>query len=334
MWWFAKKDKKIKDAYSYFVTAERHAALSIEKFHLCSWLYRKFLFWRREVLEIGLQIKVKSEEGLGRLEDGSRVLEVSVLVPWLSDKAKVEDLYPSIRDTKNARFIFNEDVEPGRTFDCGEGDAGQVLEFAHPICALPVDRRVANGVLHLAVRIPDEMDIKLWSVYVRVAMRIPNGKYYYAAHGLSRSLYSFDVKVNEPRNFPDPAHKACICSIENCFSINILPSDFQVVFLSPETFKNVRILEHEMYNHYVKGRESFIQNIKPNKYQVVFNRKDKDHFSFFSVFESEHIGLTPLIITVLLNIACTILFLSTKTYEESLLCSCFRAIKNCFSGWF
>ena len=319
---------QIKDAYTYFVTSDKASAIEIEKLHLCSWRYRNLLWLRKRLLEIGMQIKVKDIKALETEPGGNHVLTVEVVIPWVKKGTKVADLYRSLRETKNARFIFNEDVEPGKTFDGGEGNTGCVLEFAHPICMLPSQCECDDSQVRFSISIPSDVDLKLMPIYIRCAIEIPRKKFCYANTGLSRSMYSYDIKINRLRNLPIPVRKADLCPIKACYCLHIVPSHYQLSFYDSNNFQNIRILEHNRYNDYVSGVELFKKKVKAYKYQVVFNKNTADNFSFLSLFESEHIGLTPLIIAILINILCTICFISVDGIKQSLLARCLFGSAN------
>ena len=312
----------IKDAYTYFVTSDKASALEIEKLHFCSWRYRNVLCWRKRLLEIGLQIRVLNVESLEVESGGNRLLEINVIIPWLRKGAAVADLYNAIREPKNARFIFNEDVEPGRTFDGGEGATGCVLNFAKPICVLPFSWECENSQVKFSISIPNDVELLSMPIYVRGAIGIPRKKFCYANTGLARSMYSYDIKVNRLRNLPSPLMKTVLCKINACYCLHIVPIHYHLSFYDSNNFQNIRILEHNRYNDYVSGVDMFKAKIGANKYQVVFNKDTEGNFSFFSLFESEHIGLTPLIIAILINIFCTMCFISVDGFKKSLLYRC------------
>lgn len=329
----------MKDAYTYFVVSDDAEILQIEKLHFCSWLYRKPFFarilcglWKpREVLEVGFQIRVTEKEDHELpVEKGHKILKLSLIIPWLKQGKDVVDMYPRISDTKNARFLFNEDVNPGDAFDGGERKTGLILKFdgGRPICVLPVsDVKACEGELDLDVKIPKMARLKDYPLYVRIAMKMPHAKYCCKNSCVTKSIYLYDVKVNEPRNYPDPEGRDRICDVKTCYCIHIVPSNFQISFTVAKAFRNVRILEHERYNDYVRGMKLFKENTEANQYQVIFNKIDREKdavpFSFFSVMEKEHIGRSSVLIAILINILCTLLFVNKQDLKQSILCRFF-----------
>ena len=319
----SKKTKpsiEFKDDYTYFVVSPQAKNLTIQKFHLCSWRYRKPLLWRRkEILEIGLQVKISDPEALEKDGEGNRKLMVSVAIPWIQPSCNADDLYESIRNTQNTRFIFNEDVSPGDTFDGGDGRNGQILKFlasGDQMCFLPVLPEADEGFLRLPILIPPKVDLATMPIYVRVAVSMPTSRFCFAKNGFAKSLYSFDVKINEPRNLPSKGVSYPMCEIQSYYCLHIVPSHYQISFVDDGVFQHVRMLEHKRYNAYVEGRLLFKENVGKDDYQVVFNKRSDGKSNFYIVFESEHIGMMPIIIAAVINIICSVLFLFWQPLKD------------------
>lgn len=300
----------VRDNYTYFVISEDARLVNIDKLHFCSWRYKKSWFPlipRRRLLEIGMQIRINEVDQLKLAEDGARRLNVSLIIPWLKKGAKWDDLYKAIKETKNARFIFNADVEAGETFDGGEGDKGIVLKFEKPICALPVSCECHDGRVDFNIVIPRRAPVKEMPIYVRAVVEVARQKFCYANSGMARTLYTYDVKVNVPRNIPSSIRADTVCKVSACYCLHIVPSHYQLSFYDVPGFQDIRLLEHIRYNHYVEHIPLFKKNVDGNQYQVIFNKKVDQKFSFFSLFNSEHIGITPLLIAILINLLCTVI---------------------------
>lgn len=300
----------LKDAYTYFVISENASLLEIPKMHLCFWWYKKRLWaGRKKLLEIGLQIKVSNIESLKSFGDFHQ-LKLDLVVPWLRAKTQTADLYNAIRNTKNARFIFNEDVNPGRLFDGGDGATGQILNFttSSPLCVLPTAVECEAGVIHLCIDIPDTYT-EGYPIYVRFVVAAERSVCY-AKNGFSKSLYSYDIKINEPRNLPQCYKKEEMCTITASYCFHMVPSHYQVSFVNNAIFQNIRILEHNRYVDYVSGISLFKHDIAANEFQVLFNKiSDGRRHSFFTSFESEHIGMTPIVVAAVVNILCALALL-------------------------
>lgn len=301
---------EIRDSYTCFVISDHVSGLKVDKFHFCSWWYRKpLLFSRKVLIEIGLQVRISDLNVLKKQKDG-KALKIAIVAPWISDGDQVEDVYPAIKEKKNARFIFNEDVTRDDTFDGGDGLTGCILNFVNPICALPAEYQVSEGKVDLTVKIPEECDLKKYPIYVRFAILAKRGRRIcYANTGPAKGIYAFDLKINQPRNLPAPYKKDQLCEVGKSYCIHIVPSHYQISYYGGGPSLTVRLLEHTRYNEYVKGMVLFDQDIKPNAYQVVFNKREDLKNMFFTVFESEHIGMVAIGIAFLINIICTLMFL-------------------------
>jgi hypothetical protein len=125
--------------------------------------------------------------------------------------------------------------------------------------------------------------------------------------GVSRSTIIYDIKVNERRNIPDNKieyfNDKEFCKIKYCFSFNILPNKYDIVFFDNTSLKNVRTLEYESFNKYLGDKR-----VKKDELIVVFNKKqDSESFSFFSIYSMERIGPGQFALAILINIFCGVL---------------------------
>lgn len=321
------KTIELKDDYTCFVISKDARAIEVEKLHLCSWWYRKPLLWfRRSLLEIGLQIKVVKPSAL-RVLDNDYHLEIEVVAPWFRQGANAADVYKAVKEKKNARFIFNEDINNVSGFDGGDDSTGCRLDFSKPICALPADYSILEERMLVKVKIPKEADVSQDPIYLRCVVDISKGRICYAKTGPAKGVYSYDMKVNHPRNLPAQYRKDEMCDVRASYFIHIVPSHYQLAFESGKTFQNVRILEYNRYTEYVKGIKLFKQKITKNKYIAVFNKSNDGKNAFFTVFESDHIGLTPIWIAILINMICSLLSF-WMGIGDSCLCSAREKMKS------
>lgn len=318
------------DEYTYFLTSVQRVL--VEKLHLCSWL-----FWdSKEYLEVGLQIKYNEHQKAGR----SPVV-LSLWIPWVCSTTKVDDMYPSLKDSQNCRFIFNEAVDGTGYFDDGNAATGARFSFNNmeDLCVLPIAKsvKVDRGRVDLTINVPDDKivetdhsrDVKVGQhLYVRLLLEIPESHFSFKQKAISKTIYSYDVKVNEPRNHPnDEAFKLeQMCPIEKVYCFHIIPSKFCLSFLEEKAFQNVRILEKTRYENYVKPMKSLPSKIKKDEFLVVFNKRKASTFkkedgteipnaeiksqpvSFFSVFEVESVGHEQVVLALLLNLGCSLFF--------------------------
>lgn len=318
------------DEYTYFVTSPQRVL--VEKLHFCSWLFLE----SREYLEVGLQIKY---DGPSKKERPP--VELSLWIPWVCSTTKVEDMYPALKDSKNCRFIFNEAVDGTGYFDDGNASTGVQFSFNNMeyLCVLPIAEgiKVDKGRIDLTIKVPDDKvvegdhsrDVKVGQhLYVRMLIEIPGSHFAFRQKGIAKTIYSYDVKVNEPRNHPNDSKFDLrqMCPVEYVFCLHIIPSKFSLSFLEEKAFKNVRILEKVRYENYVKPMKLLPHNVKKDEFLVVFNKRKVVAFknddgkaieddnikslpaSFFSVFEAESIGHEQVVLALLLNLGCSLFF--------------------------
>ena len=318
------------DEYTYFVTSSQRVL--VEKLHFCSWLFLE----SREYLEVGLQIKYDEP-----LKKKRPPVGLSLWIPWVCSTTKVEDMYPALKDSKNCRFIFNEAVDGTGYFDDGNAITGVQFSFNNmeDLCVLPIAKgiKVNEGRIDLTIEVPDDKvvegehsrDVKVGQhLYVRMLIEIPESHFSFRQKGIAKTIYSYDVKVNEPRNHPNDAKFDLrqMCPVEYVFCLHIIPSKFSLIFLEEKAFKNVRILEKVRYENYVKPMKSLPPNVKKNEFLVVFNKRKVTAFknddgeaiqddkikslpaSFFSVFEAESVGHEQVVLALLLNLGCSLFF--------------------------
>jgi len=304
---------KINDNYTYFLTSTI-GNVTIDKLHLCTWMFHG----EKEYLECGMQIQCDE-----RIRE-SRKIDLRLWIPWLKPGTKVQDLYPTLKDGENARFIFNEGFNSTSPFDDAHSGTGVVIKFANgeELCLLPVTTSCSDGHLNLSITIPaDRGDAKLQdSIYIRVMIAAPSGMLSFKQPGIAKRIYSYDIKMNEPRNRPDNTDFDFknVCPVLKAYCLHIIPSSFSMSFLSNDTFKNVRLLEKHSYEKYVSkitGDENLPKQLGNDEFIVVFNKrtpkgneKNINPSSFFSVFEEESVGNAQVILAIVLNYICSFFF--------------------------
>ena len=134
--------------------------------------------------------------------------------------------------------------------------------------------------------------------------------------GINKSTIIYEIKVNERRNIPDDKVSYFIdkqlCEIKTCFSFNIVPNKYDIVFFDNSSLKNVRTLEYDSFNKYLGDKR-----VKKDELIVVFNKKQNaESFSFFSIYSMERIGTGQFALAILINIICGIL-LFIPAYRKS-----------------
>ena len=280
-----------EDIHSYYITSKNGS--KILRLHLCSWLFKD----GGEFLECGMEVALPKDEDS---------VELKVWIPWVTTSDLLQDLYPSLKDATNTKFIFNDNVESTHFPKDGES-VGVVFDFGGrgKLAILPCKLTVVgDGYVLVKANLPKDRSKFGDSFYVRFLIKATSGLFSFRQQGISKSIYSYDLKVNEHRNCPDKLKPSVdqFCNVETVFCLHIIPSACSLAFLSPNTFKSVRILEKGAYEKYANPMKG-LPKIEDKDLMVVFNKdRARSSYSFFSVFEKESIGNAQVIMAISLNI--------------------------------
>lgn len=303
---------------SFFVFTDKINPVQLERFHICSWEFDN----NSSLVEFGFEISKDS------IKDN--VLKISLFIPWVEKSCETKDLYEKLSVPENSRFIFNDSVARTDSLDGGRNKSGVIHKFSgrNELCILPakieiMDGNLVSATLNLQHYLNYNRDSKP-NIYFRFWIK-PSVPYIsMRKKGISKSTIIYDIKVNERRNIPDDKVSYFIdkelCEIKNCFSFNILPNKYDVVFFDNSSLKNVRTLEYDSFNKYLGDKR-----VKKDELIVVFNKKqNSESFSFFSIYSMERIGTGQFALAILISIICGILlflpsYRKTFTPEISLL---------------
>lgn len=305
---------------SFFVFSDDYQ-IEFERFHLCIWE-----FHNSSLVEFGGEIKKECVNGKGKLT-------IYIYIPWLKKGCSVTDFYIKLKDSENSRFIFNDSIINTTSMDGGNNKRGVIHEFSgrNKLCILPVNLNsdFEKNILPVQIDLSDyNQSGKEANIYFRFSVK-PNEQHISTRkNGISKSTIIYDIKINERRNLPENLAESFrtkkLNLISSCFCFFIVPNSFDLTFFESEHLKNVRSLEYDSFNHYLKDNR-----IKKDELIVVFNKKNKsDSYSFFSMFTKERIGAGQFALALLINLICSILlffpayrksFLQEMTWKESLL---------------
>lgn len=287
---------------SFFIYTNKDNAVQIERFHLCTWEFNN----NSSLVEFGIEI---SKESITKDE-----LAVSLFIPWAEKSCKTEDLYKNLRDADNSRFIFNDSISATKYLKTGTADLGVIHTFSgrNELCILPAEinineDKIVSVTLNLKPYREYQQPEKP-NVYFRFWIK-PNVPFIsMQKKGISKSTIIYDIKINERRNIPNDKIKHFddkeFCKIKYCFSFNILPNKYDIVFFDNTSLKNVRTLEYDSFNKYLGDKR-----VKKDELIVVFNKEqDLESFSFFSMYSMERIGTGQFALAILINIVCGVLF--------------------------
>ncbi|PCJ26324.1 MAG: hypothetical protein COA97_05955 [Flavobacteriales bacterium] len=125
---------------SFYLPSDTTSGIEIERFHICTWEFTN----ETSLVEFGCEIVNNSAiNNIG-------VLSLSLYMPWLDSKCKVEDFYNRLKVTSNSKFIFNDSVDDTSNFDGGDNDDGMIHHFRdrESLCLLPIDINIIRKQLN------------------------------------------------------------------------------------------------------------------------------------------------------------------------------------------
>jgi hypothetical protein len=295
---------------SIFVFSNKDQPLILERFHICTWEFID----DTSLIEFGFEISKDSIQG--------NSLTISLFVPWITTSCEKKDLYDKLSIQENIRFIFNDNVINTIPLDGGRNKLGVIHKFIgrNELCILPVKLLVEeNKIISATINLQPYLDYNSDhnpNIYFRFWVKPSIPYISIRKKGISKSTIIYDIKVNERRNIPDDKveffSQKELSTIESCFSFNILPNKYDIIFFDNSSLKNVRTLEYDSFNKYLGDKR-----VKKDELIVVFNKKQKsDSFSFFSIYSKERIGPGHFSLAILINIFCGIL-LFIPSYRKS-----------------
>ena len=286
---------------SFFIYTEKDNPIQIERFHICSWEFNN----NSSLVEFGFEI---SKESITNDD-----LTISLFIPWAEKSCETKDLYDKLSIAANSRFIFNDSISATKYLKNNTTNSGVIHTFSarNELCVLPAEikineDKIVTATLNLKAYREYDQESKP-NVYFRFWIKPSVPFISMRKKGVSKSTIIYDIKVNERRNIPDNKieyfNNQEFCKIKYCFSFNILPNKYDIVFFDNTSLKNVRTLEYESFNKYLGDKR-----VKKDELIVVFNKKqDSESFSFFSIYSMERIGPGQFALAILINIVCGVL---------------------------
>jgi len=311
---------------SFFIYTDKDNTVRIERFHICTWEFDT----NSSLVEFGFEI---SKDSIKKDD-----LTVFIYIPWVDKSCLIQDLYKKLSVADNSRFIFNDSISATKYLKTNTNDLGVIHTFSgrNELCVLPAELKIIEGNIVSAT-----LNITLYreyqqtdkpNIYFRFCVKPTVPFVSMRKNGVSKSTIIYDVKVNERRNIPENKIKYFdgkeFCKIRYCFSFNIIPNKYDIVFFDNSSLKNVRTLEYDSFNKYLGDKR-----VKKDELIVVFNKKEvkdfdkgeaAESFSFFSIYTMERIGPSQFALAILINIVCGVLlfipaYRKTFTPEVSLL---------------
>lgn len=281
---------------TYFILSNR--SLSIERFQICTWK----LIGKDAFVELGVEIKK---------ENLPNEFDVFLAVPFAMNVVGKYSLHDQLAIADNCKLIFNDTMTNQHPID-GDSRKGSVIEFGSraKLAIVAVDPIILNesGLVKVHIKTPSE---NAASVYFRVLVELNVNNLAIVHTGINKKSFIYDFKVNETRNLPEDVYKykedhgLSICGIASVFLFHCVPDDYDISYIDSGKLRNVRRLETDSFNKYLKD----IETIDKDKYMIVFLKlKGNENYSFFTTFVKEHIGNKQIIFAILANIFCSLLF--------------------------
>lgn len=309
--------KKTSDN-GYFIASPKHDQIVVEKAHFCTWNLPDGL----EFLEVGMLVHLGDEfwKGVKAYQLDPR-LEFKVHIPFYEFNSFCGDLFCSLKEPDNARFVFNDQIKHTDFIsDGGKIPQGVLFSFREgdQFCLLPLvlepDYSNQNTVV-ARVDFPRRSEdcLKVGNrIYCRFFVQSKSGTIPWERGGIAKTTICYDIKINEPRNAPTKFPLDQLVAICSCYCIHVVPSSFECSLQDRVAFKSIRTLESDGYSDYTKSFRGIQETINPGDCLVVFNKlknteKPMLPFSFFTLFTKERIGPSQLTLAIGTNIICGLL---------------------------
>ncbi len=271
----------------------------IEKLHVCTWEFSS----RQHYVEIGVEFNFDA------IKNDDIMFYISV--PYVKEGVDVTCLMKNLSDDINSRFIFNDIVLNMKNIGEDARD-GKILYFENkaPLTIVPCEISTRDGLIIYTIRKPKNHQGNL---YFRSFIKLNKDTVDLENAGIARKTHTYDFKINESRNIPQNIYELKkekdleFCVINNVFCFHVVPEQFELSFLDSTKMTNVRKLEAQAFKNYLQIQELGVKNA--DSYNIIFLKdKDKESYSFFSIFNEEMIGKTQIGTAIAVNILCSALF--------------------------
>lgn len=277
--------------------------LTVEKFHFCTWDVRD----ENTFVEVGICIN-----NTGNTPGN---IDYYLALPFLSEQTTAESLHMNLANSSNYRFIFNEiaeqivpiggDPRSGSIVTIGNG----VNEVDKKYAVVPATCDILNNqkMVKLSIRKPGGV---FGHIYTRILIKTNSMTIAETIKSITKRTYVFDIKVNEARNIPDDVydykreHNLTLLKIQNTFCLHCVPGDYEIGFSDAAKLKNIRKLEKDAFCKYLP----FLKKLRGG-YSIIFLKESNvNGNSFFTTFSKEYIGNKQLLIALVTNLICNLLF--------------------------
>lgn len=184
---------------NYFFFFAKNTELDFEKIHICSWEFKN----NSAIIEFGGEIS-------NPLHTDEDEITIKIYVPWILNSHRIIDLYESLKDPENCKFIFNDSLTGSTFLDGGKNKEGTIQNFTSrsPLCILPIKYEIKQDnrviILKLDIRqLKKTTGENPINIYFRFYIDVNPNMLSTRKKGISKSSIIYDLKVNEKRNLPN-----------------------------------------------------------------------------------------------------------------------------------
>lgn len=277
--------------------------ISVEKFHLCTW----DVPFGKTFIEVGMSIA-----NTNALPDR---VDMFVDLPFISSNCTIISLHETLNDNDNYKFIFN--VIPSSIQSLGGekrngsivilSGEGEERERTH-LVANATTEIVNNHILKVSF---NKGPNTVGHNYVRLLIETKLDTIAEVRSGITKKAFIFDIKINEARNIPSDVldykrnNNLNISNVEKAYCLHCVPDNYELSFADFSKMKNIRKLEKEGFQKYLP-----LQNKLEGEYIIIFIKDSNDSFtySFFTTFNKEILGNKQILLAVVANLICNLLF--------------------------
>lgn len=278
-------------------------SITVEKFHFCTWDVRD----ENTFVEAGICITKDQET--------PETIDFYLALPFLTEQTTAESLHTNLSNTANYRFIFNEIAEHTETINEDNrngciitiGNGTDEVDKKYAIVPVTYDIMNNQNMVKLSIRKPEG---NYGHIYMRILIKINRKTIAETVRSITKRTYVYDIKVNEARNIPDDVftykqeNNLTLLKINKTFCLHCVPSDYEMGFADSVKLKNVRKLEMDAFCNYLPMLKKM-----SGGYNIVFLKDENvNGNSFFTTFSKEYIGNKQLLIALVTNLVCNLLF--------------------------
>lgn len=304
---------------SFFVLSDGDNTTTIERFHICTWDFTD----KNSFIELGFEIDNSNSD-----RDN---INLTFAAPFLKNvtEGNITCLADRLRIRENSKFIFNDTVPNSKAIaDDDRNGTTLYFEGRDALTILPIEKKEIdqqNGALSLTLKVPTDATDKM---YFRILIALPHKTIAIPKDSFSKTMYIFDIKVNEKRNLPDEVfrlmkkNRLSLCTIKRCFCFHIIPNTLEISFIDDKKLENIRELEYSAFKKYLPDK---VTGLKQEEHMIIFLKdadkeahKDTDKdakkntsYIFFSTFTKERLGSKQIFFTLAANILCSTLLAFT-----------------------